>query len=903
MGLGKTIEALALILAHRAPESDPKTTLIIAPLALLKQWDREIASKVKPAHKLSTFIYHGREKTTRRATRLFEYDIVITTYETVSSEYAKFAYEHKRDSRLFGDTRMFHRIILDEAHKIKNRRAQCSIAVAQLNAKYRLCMTGTPFMNNTAEIYSLIRFLHIKPYDYWPRFSEDIASPLRGWNEDEHAAAMRKLQALFRSITLRRTKDSYLDGQPIIKLPELSTAPTAAVFNEDQQAFYDALEHKQQIRLNKYIKDGNLSKVYTFILVLLLRLRQACCHPFLIKNHGIPDEAQLDGKQMMQLAMRLQQGVVDRTLSKSAFQCPLCDESAETPIIIYPCGHDICSGCFSSMMQVALEARKNGGQSHLFVSGEADMDTVCPHEGCDSEIDPKKIICHNYFLDAHSPEGGSQNSERDSSDDEETDCCSLDGDSDTESVDDDDLKDFIVSDPEEGTEMDSKEDEGDENMDEGSGLNVRSCITRSPTPDPFWKNSNEMEAEKDDKSEREGAKEEKMSDDTETQEGHEEAMEAGAVKGENASDGKGKEVNLRSNCKGASNPFIDSDTELDQTSAERGSPFAQEDPVAETDQSTTVAKDDIWAGVLARYRKAKEAKTTEDSDSDDSSLLSLGDLNSKPKSKPKPKPSVTQAGSSTQRATKRKRPAGEKAVQAPAKRFKKGKEVEAAREPTRPHRKHNTKGKDKGKIMTLGQLRKDASSNKAAKAKYFARLRKDYESSAKVEVTLSLLRSIRKGKPAEKTLVFSLWTSFLDILEIPLQDEGFRYLRYDGGMTFTERDDNVKAFSEDPSVKILLVSLMAGNAGLNLTAASQVIVLEPFWNPFVEDQAVDRAHRIGQKRAVDVHKVLVAGTVEDRILSLQEKKRRLVNAALSEEGAQGAARLSIGELRGLFGIS
>ena len=95
---------------------------------------------------------------------------------------------------------------------------------------------------------------------------------------------------------------------------------------------------------------------------------------------------------------------------------------------------------------------------------------------------------------------------------------------------------------------------------------------------------------------------------------------------------------------------------------------------------------------------------------------------------------------------------------------------------------------------------------------------------------------------------------------------------------------------------------MAGNAGLNLTAATNVIILEPFWNPFVEDQAIDRAHRIGQKHPVTVHRVLIAGTVEDRIQELQEKKRRLVNAALDEEGAQSTGRLSVSELRGLFGI-
>lgn len=77
---------------------------------------------------------------------------------------------------------------------------------------------------------------------------------------------------------------------------------------------------------------------------------------------------------------------------------------------------------------------------------------------------------------------------------------------------------------------------------------------------------------------------------------------------------------------------------------------------------------------------------------------------------------------------------------------------------------------------------------------------------------------------------------------------------------------------------------------------------EPFWNPYVEDQAVDRTHRLGQRKNVDVYRVLVADTVEDRILELQEKKRRLVTTALSEKGATSAGRLTVQELRGLFGI-
>lgn len=190
---------------------------------------------------------------------------------------------------------------------------------------------------------------------------------------------------------------------------------------------------------------------------------------------------------------------------------------------------------------------------------------------------------------------------------------------------------------------------------------------------------------------------------------------------------------------------------------------------------------------------------------------------------------------------------------------------------------------------------------------------------------MSLLRHIRDRRPDEKTLVFSEWTSFLDLIEIPLRREQFDFLRYDGTTPLAERDEVVKEFQQNNDdddddddssqqqqkqkqnenrrggSKIMLVSLHAGNAGLNLTATSRVVILEPFWNPYVEDRAVDRAHRLGQKRRVKVYRILVPATVEDRILATQ-KRKKLVDEALGEGWAVGMGRLGVKELRELFGM-
>jgi SNF2 family DNA or RNA helicase len=216
------------------------------------------------------------------------------------------------------------------------------------------------------------------------------------------------------------------------------------------------------------------------------------------------------------------------------------------------------------------------------------------------------------------------------------------------------------------------------------------------------------------------------------------------------------------------------------------------------------------------------------------------------------------------------------------------------------------KGKGKGKARaqkkTMAQLKKESLRNKDAKKKYLKRLEKTWIPSAKILETVELLSKIRENDPTEKTLIFSQFTSLLDLVEVPLVQKKFQYQRYDGSMSMDARADAVEAFMNDPEMNVMLVSLKAGNAGLNLWRASQVIMLDPFWNPFVEDQAVDRAHRMPQTREVTVHRVLVPETVEDRICLLQDKKRDIIGAALDENASKGLARLNVRELKFLFGM-
>jgi len=136
-----------------------------------------------------------------------------------------------------------------------------------------------------------------------------------------------------------------------------------------------------------------------------------------------------------------------------------------------------------------------------------------------------------------------------------------------------------------------------------------------------------------------------------------------------------------------------------------------------------------------------------------------------------------------------------------------------------------------------------------------------------------------------KALVFSQWTSLLDLVEPLLTEAGMAFCRLDGSTR--DRGAVVDQFQDAAGPPVMLLSLKAGGTGLNLTAADHVFLLDPWWNPAVEDQAADRAHRIGQDRPVLVQRLVAAETVEERMLELQDKKRALAQAATGDPRAGG----------------
>jgi len=159
--------------------------------------------------------------------------------------------------------------------------------------------------------------------------------------------------------------------------------------------------------------------------------------------------------------------------------------------------------------------------------------------------------------------------------------------------------------------------------------------------------------------------------------------------------------------------------------------------------------------------------------------------------------------------------------------------------------------------------------------------KKSAESSAKLDTLLAQLDQVLEEN--HKVLVFSQFTSLLAIVRSRLDAAGISYAYLDGRTR--DRQARVEQFQNDPEVKLFLISLKAGGLGLNLHAAEYVYLLDPWWNPAVEAQAIDRAHRIGQTRQVFAYRLIARDTVEEKVLTLQQSKRDLADAIISADNS------------------
>ena len=281
----------------------------------------------------------------------------------------------------------------------------------------------------------------------WEVFRKNIAGPLKGRYDVQKEKAMTTLQALLRAILLRRTKQSNIHGQPILQLPPKVTLEDRVALDKDQLDFYRGIESNAQIQINKYLQKGALGRNYSHALVLLLRLRQALCHPLLViasKDFLQLPGGELNADTLMRNAERLDTKVVERLKQVDGYECPICFDVTENASVFF-CGHAICGDCLNRLVDGA--ANDNNGAR-----------PSCPQ--CRADIDVNNVTDYISFLRVHCPDREEVQALIANSEDAEP-MTDTDADSDTDeesndSDEGDDLGGFIVYDSNVDSESDSK---------------------------------------------------------------------------------------------------------------------------------------------------------------------------------------------------------------------------------------------------------------------------------------------------------------------------------------------------------------------------------------------------------------------------------------------------------------
>lgn len=753
MGLGKTLQSVTLVVTNPLPKRGEagwkdrfsglsRGTLVVAPLALIRQWEAEIKDKVAGDRALKVCVHHGPQRT-KSAKELARYDVVITTYQILVSEHGHSSADPDgHQAGCFGVH--WYRVILDEAHSIKNRNAKATKAACALRSEYRWCLTGTPMQNNLDELQSLIHFLRVQPYDDLAEWRAHIDLPMK---KGQGHIAIRRLHSLLRCFMKRRTKDvlkeegalvaggkkaldaaaaraekegrEYVAPKSAFKITERKVVTVATQFSPAEREFYDQLEARADKSIEKMMQ-GKVN--YANALVLLLRLRQACNHPRLTEAKVDKDRDALAAETAAQPEKKaVDADDVDDLadifggMGIKTKQCEMCLNDLTGREIADR--HLRCAACVGSLMKLNGETPerrrpKKKGRRVSVVAEEVKVEARTR----------RKQRGRNIVVDS------------------------------------------------------SDEDE------EGSWLVG------------------------------------------EDQRGSLRLGKAGGEEDENA-EGGGEDIGSEDSA-----PSEDEDgSKLDSFVVEDEKDAA----VYSDEEETFVSVTKMRSQLVASQQSASATSDSEARDSADSSGVSESELDASDS------------------------------------------DADSDASPTGRAERRRATGSKKGASHVL--------------------------QSAKIRELISILS---KEVGEHKFIVFSQFTSMLDLIEPFFRAQaGFKFVRYDGGMKNDMREAALQALRTDPHTRILLCSLKCGSLGLNLTAATRVVILEPFWNPFVEEQAIDRVHRLTQTVDVVVYKLTVADTVEERILELQNKKRLLAEATIEggmRKKDKNALKLGLQEILALF---
>ncbi|CAM6129371.1 unnamed protein product [Calypogeia fissa] len=363
MGLGKTIEILALILANpcpldKCPPGSSKGTLVVCPVSIVGQWANEVKSKL--AANLSIYMYHG-SKRIRDPKKLAKYDIVITTYATLGSDFSK-ATQATRHGSSFAEqfcpllTVSWWRVVLDESHTVKDPAPLHSRACAKLKAERRWCCTGTPINTSIYDLYGQFLFLKLEPLDIKSVFQRRIGRPYeRQCKTDDQTVLLWTLNKMM----IRHTKQQKLNGRELLRLPPKSEQDIPVFFTSEERSVYMAVYQRVISKFEQFRCWGPtvVSKNILQIMSLLLPLRRLCSGGFISSLDLNMSKSEQCCGGAADIAHNntpvLSAGETDE-LDDVDGECGICFDLMECPTKT-PCGHWYCCECVMSTIGIGSQ--------------------------------------------------------------------------------------------------------------------------------------------------------------------------------------------------------------------------------------------------------------------------------------------------------------------------------------------------------------------------------------------------------------------------------------------------------------------------------------------------------------------------------------------------------------------
>lgn len=397
MGLGKTLSILALIISsldqanewtELAPSpqlvrdvpgiKNTRTTLLVAPLSAVSNWVTQIRDHLKP-RTLSVCVFHGPSRTSD-LDELSENDIVITTYSTIHSEIAGRGAKSGRNSPL-RRMNMF-RIVLDEAHTIRERNAAQTRAIISLHANRRWSVTGTPIQNRMDDFFSVTNFLQIYPYSERAAFAQHISGPVKSGNP-----SLTNLRVIVDSFTLRRVKDR-------IKLPSRTERIVELPFSDKEKQLHEFFRSESQGMMNVLAGQNKVKmggKMYHHVLKAMMILRQVSAHGKELldvsdrekaKGHSVNDAIDLEEAESENASAAMDKQAYSMfdlmQQAPAPPQCHLCSEQLQesltssgeviprNPIaMLLPCWCVFCPDCFAGYKLAFDSASDSGTESQI----------------------------------------------------------------------------------------------------------------------------------------------------------------------------------------------------------------------------------------------------------------------------------------------------------------------------------------------------------------------------------------------------------------------------------------------------------------------------------------------------------------------------------------------------------